>query len=168
MARPRVKINPERGKRLKNLCEWEGITQQNLAEKIHISQQTVSQMVQGKSTVTEQTAEEIAAAFPKYRKEWLLGFDDFPTEDSKLSDMARMIDDIYHSVLLLVGAIAEKNGYKRIDTNLARGMVFASDDGGKLIISNEDYEKMLEEEIIAYTDFRFKRLIEKSKGGHNG
>lgn len=77
MARLPVKINHERGKRLKELCEKKGITQNELAKEIHISQQTISKIVNGKANLTEYTAQLITAAYPdsEYTFEKLMAFD---------------------------------------------------------------------------------------------
>lgn len=81
MARPREKIHVERGKRLKQLCEEQGITQEELSRRIYISQQNISRMINGKANVTENTARIIAEKFPDYSFDWLMGHTDFKTSD---------------------------------------------------------------------------------------
>lgn len=73
-------INPKTGQRVKELCIELGITQKELADKIHLSEKTVSSMVRGHSGVTRPTAEAIVCCFPEYRIEWLLGIDDVKTK----------------------------------------------------------------------------------------
>ena len=77
MARKPVKINPIRGKRLKLLIEEQGITQSELKDRIFISQQTISKIINGKANLTETTARIIADAFPgsEYTFEKLMGYD---------------------------------------------------------------------------------------------
>lgn len=78
MARRQVKINPIRGERLKTLCKEQGITQAELSERIFLSQQTVSKIVQGKANLTESTAATIVRVFPGYRYDWIMAFDTEP------------------------------------------------------------------------------------------
>lgn len=80
MPRPKVKINPICGKRLKELCKEQKITQTKLSEIIFITQQTLSKIVNGECSLTEQTARKIVNIFPIYRIEWLMGLDDYKTE----------------------------------------------------------------------------------------
>jgi len=88
MGRPRVEIKPIRGKRLKQICEEQGITQQVLSSKIYISQQAISNMVTGQANVTEVTARKVIEYVSNeyhydYRFEWLMGYDDYKTEEDK-------------------------------------------------------------------------------------
>lgn len=79
MARKTEKIKPIRGERLKILLEREKTSQKILAEKIYVTPQTISKIINGKSNLTESTADSIIKEFPLYRKEWLMGFDDMMT-----------------------------------------------------------------------------------------
>lgn len=75
MARRKAEIKPIRGNRLKSLCETENITQYQLADRIHISQQTISKIVNHQANLTEATAKEITKEFPGYSFDWLMGYD---------------------------------------------------------------------------------------------
>ena len=79
MSRKKTEMNPQRAENLKKLIEREDITQAELAERIHMTQQNISRIVQMRQPLTEETAKEIIQAFPGYRIEWLLGYDDYPT-----------------------------------------------------------------------------------------
>lgn len=87
MSRKKVKINPIRGERLKKLCEEQKITQVELSDRIHISQQTISKIIQGKANLTEDTAIAIRKEFPTYSFDYLMGYDpvgfDSPIEFEK-------------------------------------------------------------------------------------
>ena len=87
MPRPKREINPKQGENLKKLCDNENITQAKLAEMIFLSQQTISKIINGSATLTEHTARAITEKFPKYRMEWLLGYDSFETFDDYLSSI---------------------------------------------------------------------------------
>ncbi|MBQ8953211.1 MAG: helix-turn-helix transcriptional regulator [Clostridia bacterium] len=82
MARKREIINPDMGKRVKIICNENGITQTKLAEAIHLSEKTVSSMVNGHSRVTEATARSIADLFPqkRYCVEWIMGISNAKTQ----------------------------------------------------------------------------------------
>lgn len=111
MARPKVKINPIRGLRLKQICEEQDIKQIQLSEIIHISQQAISSMIKGTATVTVETVNLVTRAFPEYRKEWLLGLDDYKTEADRKRAIAEQfsqtIDTMkYEGDLLYTGLCA--------------------------------------------------------------
>ena len=66
--------------RIKKILELEKIKQINLADALEIEPQNFSRfMVSGK--VSEKTCRKIVAIYPKYRIEWLLGYDDYMTID---------------------------------------------------------------------------------------
>ena len=81
MGRKRVEINPERGKRLKELLGDYDMTQQDLASRLGYAKEHLTLMVNRKRNITEEAAEAIIQMFPGTRKEWLLGFDDYKTEN---------------------------------------------------------------------------------------
>ena len=118
MARPKVEINPIRGLRLKQICEEQGIKQNHLSKIIHITQQSISNMMTGKATVTIDTVNQVTKVFPEYRKEWLLGLDDYKTEaDLKRANaeqFSQAIDTMkYEGSLLYTGlsAFAKLSGF---------------------------------------------------------
>ena len=79
MSRTKTEINPKRAENVKKLIEAEKITQTELADRIHMTQQNISRIVQMKQPLTEETARLIIEAFPDYRIEWFLGYDDIMT-----------------------------------------------------------------------------------------
>lgn len=79
MSRQKTEINPIRAERVKTLIDREKITQKELADRIFQTQQNVSRIIQKRQPLTEETARQIITAFPGYRLEWLLGFDDCMT-----------------------------------------------------------------------------------------
>lgn len=81
MPRPPKEKNPKRILRLKQVLTDQNITQAELARRIPISQQVMSRMVNGEATITENTVRGIVRAFPEYRFEYLMGYDDMPTEE---------------------------------------------------------------------------------------
>jgi len=77
VGRPQVDIKPIQAERLKQVIRCEGLTQKALAEKILVSQQTVSKIINGSVTLTQGVAERIHDLFPCYGVGWLLGFEDY-------------------------------------------------------------------------------------------
>lgn len=76
MSKYSVTISPKRVERVKELMKREKITQSALAKKIGYTQQGISRMLVAKTGIAESTIEEIVKAYPDYRKEWLMGYDD--------------------------------------------------------------------------------------------
>ena len=86
MPRPRVAINPKHSGILVEVLRREQISQAELSRRIHISQQTITDIRQGRANITQSTAEEIVKVFPQYSLNWLLGLSEFPTEEEQIAD----------------------------------------------------------------------------------
>lgn len=112
MSRPKTEINPIPGQRLKQIIDEQGISQTELSKKIHISQQTISRMVKGLASVTDQTASLITELFPQYRRSWLMGYDDMKTGNDEMNHLIRQQHQ--ESKLLNTGLIsfASLSGFK--------------------------------------------------------
>ncbi len=76
MSKKPSNIKPICATNLKKLMIEEGLTQTKFSEKIHVSQQTTSKILNLKSSLTESLATHITEIFPKYSVEWLLGYSD--------------------------------------------------------------------------------------------
>ncbi len=87
MARPKIEINAERGNRLKELIETEGKKQYEFAKIIHISQQALSKIINGKANLTAERAAEIIEKFPDYNYHWLMADPDYPRQLKKKEDL---------------------------------------------------------------------------------
>ena len=73
---------------VKTILERENMTQKKFAEKIGMSPENLNRIVRLRHPLTEATAETIHVYFPIYRIEWILGYDDFMTEE----DLSRATD----------------------------------------------------------------------------
>ncbi len=124
MAHSREKFDPICGTRVKQVIEREGLTNRAFAKLVHLSEKTVSGMVNHRQKVTEATAREIVKAFPDsgYQVEWFLGLTDFMTQQeatnsilNNLCDNAMALDTVLINLLKLNGwtmrAIPNKDGY---------------------------------------------------------
>lgn len=83
MARTRQKVNPKSADRLKQFYREHKITQERLSEVTGISQNTLSRIANGKAALSHVVATEIVKVFPDIRVEWLMGLDDYRTENER-------------------------------------------------------------------------------------
>lgn len=79
-----AEVNPLRGERMKEIIRREGITQAQLAEVLGVGEVHLSNVANGKRSLTDKRAEKIIALYPRYRLQWLLGYDDYMTEEDAL------------------------------------------------------------------------------------
>lgn len=109
MPRNTMNINPKWAERLNVILNEQEISQKDFAKRIHISPQLLSKIKNGKATLTPGTAKEICKEFPVYRESWLLGYDDFKTDNGILldsvfqkKDLDLLMDVLYEVGYLLI------------------------------------------------------------------
>lgn len=61
----------------------EKLSQAEFARRIGMTPENLNRIIRLRGRLTEATAETIHLYFPKYRKEWLLGYDPYMTEEEK-------------------------------------------------------------------------------------
>lgn len=110
MSRKKTEINPIRAERVKELIEREGISQIDFGRRIHQTQQNVSRIINLKTALTEETALDIVAAFPEYRIEWLLGYDDARTDYERADNIQLMKDLVADSMWGVIEKSLNKKG----------------------------------------------------------
>lgn len=112
MSRKKTEINPLRAERVKKIIELEKISQKDFADRTFQTQQNVSRIVKQHIGLTEEKAQDIVKAFPKYRIEWLLGYDDYMTFADYLTGVIR--DTNREAELLHTGffSFAQLSGFK--------------------------------------------------------
>ena len=136
MARKPVIINPIQAVRVKQLCREQGITQNALAEKIHITPQTLSKIMNGKARLTESVADCIVKSFPEYAKGWLLGYRNEKTGM-----------ELWDKIL---------SGRERTQKRWAEWLIQQHDDLVKHIVEPDfDYDSYTEEAILNIFRIRF-------------
>ena len=171
MSKKRTEIKPIRAERVKTLLERENITQAELATRIFQSQQNISRILNLKTPLTEETARLIISAFPekRYRIEWLLGYDDYPTPADQFSSVintARSEADIMTRALI---SLAELSGFsieptERADNSVEsylqaiKKSVTFSRDGRSVSLSLAELNDF-ENEICDYVEMRLKRMM---------
>lgn len=79
MPKKKTEINPIRAERLKTAIKKLGISQKAFGEKIGVTQQYLSEIINCKKPLIEQKAFEIENTFHDFSAMWLLGFCDYPT-----------------------------------------------------------------------------------------
>lgn len=144
-----------RAERIRKLMEWEKLSQEKLGAKLGMAQQNISRILKSKK-ISENTISLIIEAFPNYRKQWLLGYDDIPTveewekrkEQTVLAlNTARKESDL---LFLATSAFASLSGYnikaktiadnalKDSFHNLLSNMYSIEKDGKCISLSTED------------------------------
>ena len=83
MGRKTVEINIIRGQRLKQVLADQKMKQRELADILDCTKEHISYIVTGKRNLTEEHAKKIVTLFPHIRLEWLMGYDDFKTDNEK-------------------------------------------------------------------------------------
>ena len=172
MARKKLEVNPKQSQRLKQILQEQNKSQKWLAGQINRSEKTISTMVNGSSAITSETADLITGLFPAYRKEWLLGFDDYKTRTDSIigtlkdSDQIEPEDITYFGVMaFLLSAgydVSPAFSYDGSPESLVRTLTggYTISKGNKSITLNlQDYHDFCYK-IIDYTDFEIQH--------HNG
>lgn len=110
MSRQKTEINPIRAERVKILIRREKISQQQLADRIFQTQQNISRIIQKRIPLTEATAQLIVKAFPEYRLEWILGYDDSMTFDDWIESSRSARDRIADGIWGMIEKSLSKQG----------------------------------------------------------
>ena len=162
MSRKGEEFNPVCGIRVKQIIAREGLTNRAFAGLVHLSEKTVSGMVNLRQKVTEVTAKEIVKAFPEYQVEWILGYTEYMTKQEaanayliRLSDDAAALDTAIINLLKLNGwtmqAMSDKDGY--VLENREENKVFELDMLEMIALRND---------LQGYTKYRLDSMFNDS------
>ena len=88
-----MEIDKTRGERLRMIALREDITQTKLSELLDCNPVHLSKIVNGSRNLTEDMAQKVVSLFPEYRLQWLLGYDDFATDEEALMPAAQAEGD---------------------------------------------------------------------------
>ena len=80
---------PVPARRLRELLKVYNITQRELAERIHVDTRYISMIACGTRGLSMDMASRIAECFPGTRRQWLLGLDEYQTEDARTVGVIR-------------------------------------------------------------------------------
>lgn len=101
MSRKHIEIDPECGRRLKELLVKNGMTQIEFSKRLNCEAQHISNIVRGKRSLTLDTAQRITGnIFPQVRVEWLLHIDDFMTQEEKDAYSQKVWEENHKTALL--------------------------------------------------------------------
>lgn len=169
MSRPKTALNPIRADRVKAMIDRENISQSEFADRVHLTQQAISRIVNLKTALTEETARDMIKAFPRYRLEWLLGLDDYMSESDLFDDYMSRIDKEHDTNVYIVRQLAALHG---VDVTLySAGMLHAngkveddytvSRDGRQTTITYSDLTDLIAD-LAALTKSRLTRIIDRA------
>lgn len=83
MAKEKNPLWVKKGSRLNQIKKWEGLSNRDLADVLHLEYTTTSHVLNGSKNLTDSNAKGVIKKYPKYRLEWLTGKDDYPTEQDR-------------------------------------------------------------------------------------
>ena len=190
MPRKTVKINPIRGKRLKELISESEYSRTEFASKVGYSPEHLSYIVNGRRNLTEDCAKAVISIFTDVRLEWLLGFDDIKTvsEFDQLPLKRRLTETANQHIIFQ--AILENFGYraKLIDNSSVPDLSFdtfrenPAEFFEKFVTLSQQLDKvsytfsldgetvgtcssiefeLLIRDVFAYIEFRLEKLLEE-------
>lgn len=171
MSRKPTKVNAIRAERLKTLIKDLNITQTEFAKRVNYSQQHISGIINQKTALTEDTAEDIVNAFPNSCEiGWLLGHQDEKTQKERFfkaiheaDTEAQLLDNGFFSFAQLAGFnidIAPVKSGDSVEDALhnIRSYCTVEKDDKKLTLSLEDLRKF-ENELCDYVELRLRHMM---------
>lgn len=171
MPRKKIKINPKQSERLKLILKEQDITQKELSKQIYLSEKMISVIINGKASITYDTATKISDLFPDagYRYQWLMGYDDHKTNRDLLISliMNSGIEDelLYSGVAAFIKlsgyAITfdcEKNEMAEGNNRICHKGYVISRDGQAVILDLSQFNHFANK-INDYVDFELQHMI---------
>ena len=147
---------------LKNLLSDEGLTETQFSDLIGMTIQSVSRWLNGKTTMTVNSAKAINARFPRYSVEYLLGATEWNNDQiaylnnaartQKIESVHALIEMSGFEVDVLLGSEAG-----RIDED----MCYSISNGKSSARLSEDGFKAFADEVSAYVAMRLNLMIER-------
>lgn len=173
MSGKHTKINPKSSQRVIELITDFSITQKQLAEKACIHPNTVSNIVRGRSAMTDVIAQEIEKAFPSYCAEYLKGNVDYRNENEHLDNLITRHQEEHENNVDLLKRIASLRGFEIMLFYASAGVGVIDKD--RYIVRNGDTQtqvtitEILEwlEDICDFTELKLRRAL-KRRNEYNG
>lgn len=168
-----MEIDKTRGARLRTIALREEITQTKLSEMLDCNPVHLSKIINGSRNLTEEMAQKVISLFPEYRLPWLLGYDDYMTEEDALRTPLKQAvqrDAIWkiavECTLQNMGYTVQLNGADGLNTadealeNLGNVSYAAVDRNGEVCAecSAETYYALLRE-IGDFAEFLIERRL---------
>lgn len=171
-----LKLRQKQSEHLSVLLSNEHITQTELGKRTGYTQQHYSNIIGMKSSLSEENAELIKKAFPdsQYRKEWLLGFDDYVTEgDVVIARFKKELNQLKKpfkkvgfmtAPMLWFLPIANKMGfqYSFAENAESNNTLFLEHEGNRVCIKTEQLDQTINE-IAEFIEFKLINLMNKEQ-----
>lgn len=107
MSKKATPINPKRAERVKFIRKQEGLTQAEFARLTNQVQQNINRIEKMHQGLTDENAQEIIKAFPNYRIQWLLGYDDYMTTTDELRSLIHNKVDLAEAINEVIRLVAD-------------------------------------------------------------
>lgn len=167
-----------RKKNLKKLLSDKNMTQKEFAEKLGYSPEHINALINGRLPAGDRFAKKVASVFPETRVGWLLGYENFETNENLIKDKMLKITDCFSALNIILDFSAESIGYRFdhvFDENIKEVVVTEageteedSDDVVCLTLETKDgisikitqgERNNLFSDIVRYTAYLIERLI---------
>lgn len=171
------KTNLMRGERVKAALKASGITQRNLAERLHFTPNYISQVIRGKRNLTATMAREIAD-LTGVRPEYLLGIDDFKTRKEAMQKSVSYLETFDTGIdnLIELVAIVHMNTSLRIERRVpkeqtidarqelaSKSYVFTNNDDSTVKTINGLRIGQFRQELLNYAEFLLRKILQEEQ-----
>lgn len=156
------KTDKDIGTRVRKVRKAAKKTQEWLAEKLGVDPNYISMIETGKRRLTTENAEKIAALFPPVRIQWLIGWDDFETEDDETEYEWQRSQRAGIMEQEMMKKIAHQAGYElsyRDSLIGGENYILSSSSGETVGLTLSEYLDFWYD-FMDYAVFRLKRTVE--------
>lgn len=156
------KTNKDIGARVSKVRKAAKKTQEWLAERLGVDPNYISMIETGKRPLTAKNAQKIAALFPPVRVQWLIGWDDFETEDDENEYERQQSQRAGIMEQEMMKKIARQAGYElsyRDSSIGSENYILSSGSGETVGLTISEYLDFWYD-FMDYAVFRLKRTIE--------
>lgn len=156
--------------RVKKVLGSLGMTQKEFAAEFGYTEQHVSYIIRGKRNLTVEAAQKISQKYPRFRFEWLLGYDDFETEHDKMAAAVGSLHNAYNHITALI----ELHGYSFSEIDLSHENEFVKTayssnaveirdgEGRSTMIPHSQWRRLISE-IDRFIDFEMSGLFPQNR-----
>ena len=107
--------------RINTLMKIEKLSQKELSKRINCTSENINRIIKGKHGLTMDMANQIINAFPEYRIEWLLGYDDCRTHNEYIEKCMKESDHYQRTLKDCILELIKNNGIDfKLDQNISK------------------------------------------------
>ena len=150
MKRNTIEKSPVRVVRIKELMKEENLSQHQLAEKLHMTQQNLSRILKSEK-ISDVLINDICELFPEYSPDWLRG------EDVKIINRIRNKLNLMGMKQTGFGQLALSLGFSIADTD-DQSKICIQKDNQTALLSHRAYDA-LQKDICDYMEFKISKLF---------